>query len=81
MAIPWQSDFYACADHWWPTARPDDVIPEDSLVVEDALREEWARGVNPSDMVDMVDKWNKLGFIKLVKKDNVTFFLEKERNL
>jgi hypothetical protein len=33
------------------------------------------------DMVDMVEKWNKLGFIKPVKKDNVTFFLEKERNL
>lgn len=78
MAIPWQSDFYACADHWWPTARPDDVIPEDSLIAEDAPREKWARGVNPSDMVD---KWNKLGFIKPVKKDNMFFFLEKERNL
>lgn len=78
MAIPWQADFYACAEHWWPTARPDDVIPEGSLIAENAPREKWARGVNPSDIVD---KWNKLGFIKPVKKDNVTFFLEKERNL
>ena len=78
MAIPWQSDFYACAEDWWPTARPDDVIPEGSLIAEDAPREKWAREVNSSDIVD---KWNKLGFIKPVKKDNVTFFLEKERNL
>jgi hypothetical protein len=81
MAIPWQSDFYACAGYWWPTARPDDVIPEDGLIAEDAPREKWARGVNPSDMIDMVDKWSKLGFIKPIKKDNVTIFLEKERNL
>lgn len=24
MAIPWQADFLACAEDWWPTARPDD---------------------------------------------------------
>lgn len=28
MAVPWQADFHACSDNWWPTARPDDVIPE-----------------------------------------------------
>jgi L-Lysine epsilon oxidase N-terminal/L-lysine epsilon oxidase C-terminal domain/Iron-containing redox enzyme len=28
MALPWQADFYECRDHWWPTARPDDVLPE-----------------------------------------------------
>jgi hypothetical protein len=28
-AILRQSDFDACADHRWPTARPDDLIPED----------------------------------------------------
>jgi hypothetical protein len=28
MAVPWQADFYECRDHWWPTIRPDDVIPE-----------------------------------------------------
>ena len=29
----------------------------------------------------MVDKWNKLGFVKPIKKDNMTFFVEEERNL
>jgi hypothetical protein len=31
--------------------------------------------------MDMVDKWNKLGFVKPIEKDNETFFLEGERNL
>lgn len=31
MAIPWQADFLACRDVWWPTARPVDVIPEDNI--------------------------------------------------
>ena len=78
MAIPWQSDFYACAKHWWPAARPDHVIPEISPITEDASREAWARGVNSSDIVD---KWNKLGFIKPIEKDKVIYFVEKERNM
>lgn len=65
MAIPWQSDFYACAEYWWPTARPDDVITEDSLIAEDT--EKWDRGVG-DNKADMVDKWSKLGFIKPIKK-------------
>src|SRR5439155_20258270 len=27
MALPWQADFFECRDHWWPVARPDDVVP------------------------------------------------------
>ncbi|HEX4423731.1 MAG TPA: LodA/GoxA family CTQ-dependent oxidase, partial [Kofleriaceae bacterium] len=27
MAVPWQADFYECQFHWWPAARPDDVVP------------------------------------------------------
>ncbi|MGF7212773.1 hypothetical protein GGE65_007408 [Skermanella aerolata] len=29
MALPWQADFYECRDHWWPTVRPDDVVPDE----------------------------------------------------
>jgi hypothetical protein len=79
MAIPWQSDFYACADHWWPTARPDNVISEVSSITEDAPREPWSRGL--SEGSDMVDKWDKLGFIKPLEINKVTYFVEKERNL
>ncbi|KAG8934016.1 hypothetical protein FRC02_010753 [Tulasnella sp. 418] len=28
LAVPWQSDFYQCNTHWWPSTRPDDVVPE-----------------------------------------------------
>lgn len=27
MALPWQADFYECSSHWWPTVRPDSVVP------------------------------------------------------
>ncbi|KAG0698477.1 hypothetical protein DFH29DRAFT_941196 [Suillus ampliporus] len=26
LSLPWQSDFDLCNTHWWPSARPDDVI-------------------------------------------------------
>jgi len=29
LSLPWQSDFSQCNTHWWPTARPDEVIPFD----------------------------------------------------
>ena len=60
MALPWQADFYECRDHWWPVARPDDVVPEsdfDSIVQEFSrevesgvtqlliARKPWARGL------------------------------------
>jgi hypothetical protein len=28
MAIPWQSDFSECEFHWWPSQRPDVVLPK-----------------------------------------------------
>jgi hypothetical protein len=56
MAIPWQSDFYACGMNWWPPARPNQVIPQGTIAYQD-----WARGVAGGD--GMTDKWNALGFI------------------
>jgi hypothetical protein len=26
LSLPWQSDFDLCNTHWWPSARPDDVL-------------------------------------------------------
>ena len=61
MALPWQADFYECRDHWWPTIRPDRVVPADEYerVVEKfpaeagggnvasllVPRQPWARGI------------------------------------
>ena len=30
MALPWQADFKACGDNWWPVPRPNDVIAQDT---------------------------------------------------
>ena len=62
MAVPWQADFFECAYHWWPAARPDAVLPADTLAAfvdgpdqdghraVDALAERlpWTRGL-PQD--------------------------------
>ena len=60
MALPWQADFSECNTNWWPTARPDDVIPESefdklqhnfdetaegSLSRALSIRLPWARGI------------------------------------
>ena len=33
MAVPWQADFFECREHWWPAARPDDVVPAATLAL------------------------------------------------
>ena len=56
MALPWQADFFDCADNWWPVPRPNFVIPQGTSTAQD-----WDRSIG--DYVDMVNKWNTLGFI------------------
>jgi hypothetical protein len=56
MALPWQADFMACADNWWPVPRPNDVIPQGQ-----SSSVKWARPL--SGFGDMVDKWHTLGFV------------------
>lgn len=53
MAVPWQADFKACADNWWPVPRPNQVIPEGSTKYQ-----VWDR-----DDCDMVESWHTLGFV------------------
>jgi L-Lysine epsilon oxidase N-terminal/L-lysine epsilon oxidase C-terminal domain/von Willebrand factor type A domain len=56
MALPWQNDFYQCADNWWPVPRPNYVTRQG---IADQL---FTTGVVGSAQ-DMVDEWHKLGFI------------------
>jgi hypothetical protein len=56
MALPWQADFKACGDNWWPVPRPNDVIAQDS-----GSSARWERDV--ASMDDMVDLWHTLGFV------------------
>jgi len=56
MALPWQNDFYQCADNWWPVPRPNAVERSG------ASAQDWITGVVNSSQ-DMVDKWDQLGFV------------------
>lgn len=56
MALPWQADFKACGDNWWPVPRPNDVIPQDT-----GGQARWDRDVNSMD--DMATLWHTLGFV------------------
>ncbi|MEV6205876.1 LodA/GoxA family CTQ-dependent oxidase [Kitasatospora sp. NPDC051914] len=72
MAVPWQADFYLCNTHWWPAARPDEVLPEpehDALIqVSTEAFREWDRGVadgagSLKGMNEMAARWSTLGFV------------------
>jgi hypothetical protein len=71
MALPWQADFSACGELWWPAQRPVDVITTDGI-------QSFSRGIRGGDegYHDMVRWWTELGFI--IKKGEK--FVEDERN-
>ncbi|MGK5172162.1 LodA/GoxA family CTQ-dependent oxidase [Geodermatophilus sp. CPCC 205761] len=56
MALPWQADFKACGDNWWPVPRPNDVVPQDT-----GGQARWDRDVTSMD--DMATLWHTLGFV------------------
>jgi hypothetical protein len=56
MALPWQNDFFQCADNWWPVPRPNSVIRKG------VANQSFTAGVVDS-AEDMVDFWHRLGFI------------------
>ena len=56
MALPWQADFFACDENWWPVPRPNDVIPQGTSDYK-----KWDRDVGSYE--DMVASWHMLGFV------------------
>jgi hypothetical protein len=54
MACPWQADFSACADNWWPVPRPNQTIQQGI-----GTYQEWWTGNGDT----MVTDWNTLGFV------------------
>lgn len=68
MALPWQADFLACGELWWPAQRPVDVVTASGQI------QPFSRGIQ--DYGDMVRWWTELGFV--VKKGEK--FVEDERN-
>jgi hypothetical protein len=57
MALPWQTDFFACQHLWWPPARPNTVRPEGG-----GAAVAWAAAAVP-DGTAMVSHWSELGFV------------------
>jgi L-Lysine epsilon oxidase N-terminal/L-lysine epsilon oxidase C-terminal domain/von Willebrand factor type A domain len=56
MALPWQNDFYQCADNWWPVPRPN-------YVTRQGMPDQAFIGGVVSGGQSMVDNWHKLGFV------------------
>jgi hypothetical protein len=56
LAVPWQADFYACGERWWPAQRPVNVYREGS--------ETPGPWVHDLEMPEMVTAWADLGFIR-----------------
>ncbi|GAB3439077.1 LodA/GoxA family CTQ-dependent oxidase [Actinophytocola sediminis] len=65
LALPWQADFNACADNWWPVPRPNDVLTEAGSGI--AVR--WDRDIGSQE--DMVANWHRLGFVVRDGDDHV----------
>jgi hypothetical protein len=63
MALPWQADFSACGDNWWPVPRPNDVVTLGGTSVR------WERDVDSMDK--MVAHWHALGFVVKQGDDHV----------
>ena len=70
MALPWQADFYACQEYWWPVPRPNHVLPPRSSGsrIAKVLRHyvAWDRDVGNYEA--MVKSWHTLGFV--IKQGN-----------
>lgn len=85
-AVPWQADFLVCHWEeldgpfprrlgWWPAQRPDDVYP----AVGAGEMVPWTRGLG-DDFQDMVDKWDRLGFVVDRGSAEAPFFVEEGRD-
>jgi hypothetical protein len=54
-AIPWQADFNACSDGWWPSQRPNQVL-QNGPVPDEWVPVTWGGE-------DMARQWWKLGYV------------------
>jgi hypothetical protein len=67
LGLPWQATFYARKDTWWPSARPDDVVPQE--IFEEA-NNAWLEGQPPlSEALEGRVKWDRgLGVTTLFRR-------------
>ncbi|NES20834.1 MAG: hypothetical protein F6K41_18345 [Symploca sp. SIO3E6] len=94
MAIPWQADFNECSVqwidgpdvHWWPAQRPLMVYDQDSGVKRPWIGDDNADPDNANYLrfnknTDMVEDWDKLGFVFNVGTAETPDFVEVQRTL
>ncbi|MGD9530093.1 MAG: LodA/GoxA family CTQ-dependent oxidase [Pseudonocardia sp.] len=69
LAVPWQADFVACNQDWWPASRPDRTtsIPDDpSTPDDDRVFKTWMSHpggeINTGD--ELITHWAGLGFVR-----------------
>lgn len=83
LAVPWQSDFTMCAPDpsnaggWWPSHRPDSVLPEGAASDDATAFKPWFTG----DWEKMRLHWHELGFLKKAKIGAKDVYVETERVL
>jgi hypothetical protein len=63
MALPWQADFDDCRVHWWPGARPDQVIVGGSSKTWMRYDDGSAVPNGVPGMNEMVRLWDQMGFV------------------
>lgn len=97
MALPWQADFFDCAEDdtavgvpfgWWPAQRPDDVYKSAADAAAETGMVPWVRGIavpvpHPpgADMASMVRHVLELGFVISGTSGGKKVFFETERTL
>lgn len=60
-ALPWQADFLACNNNWWPAQRPNQVRISPTATTSAGNISRWDLGL--ADEVDMVNRWSLLGTV------------------
>ncbi len=73
LAIPWQTDFFACSSGWWQAQRPNDVFLDTSNGMNDV--HDWDEGAS-----DVINDWARLGYI-IDNQGAAIPFVEDERDL
>ncbi|OBZ79331.1 L-lysine 6-oxidase [Grifola frondosa] len=70
LCLPWQSDFSQCNTHWWPSARPDDVIP-DKYVYDAKMK-----NLEGNDLAAFLGEFERSSWTRGIREtpDNDTFF-------
>jgi hypothetical protein len=74
MAVPWQADFVACGNGWWPAQRPNQVLRGGAPLPVSWVPQPW-------DAHDMIAQWSRLGFIMDTGTGGTVRYSEVERDL